>query len=147
MLSLSPHQLPIIEVIDDNVAFEWQGWSLVCLLSFKKQKYFLGKNYVKKSVEDLRKQSTTNLISRENSKHRTKRHSQWFLEEVWRLEVFGVNEKPFHFRGIFLEFILKGLQEDIKHIVKMMDPYILCQAINKARYQEKVIEVTIKKER
>lgn len=40
------------------------------------------------------------------------------------------------------EFFLAGLKEDIRHTVKMLGPYSLSQAVDKAGHQEKAVEVT-----
>lgn len=46
---------------------------------------------------------------------------------------------------MFLEFFMEGLKEDIRYTVKMLDPFTLSQDVEKAKYQEKVIEAWDKK--
>ncbi|PHT54205.1 hypothetical protein CQW23_08667 [Capsicum baccatum] len=47
----------------------------------------------------------------------------------------------------FVKFFMEGLKKEIRHTVKMLNPYTLSQAVEKARHQEKVMESLIKKNR
>lgn len=44
----------------------------------------------------------------------------------------------------FLEFFIEGLREDIRHTVRLLDPFSFIKAVEKARHQEKVLESTTK---
>lgn len=44
----------------------------------------------------------------------------------------------------FLEFFIEGLKEEIRHTVKMLDPYSFNKLVEKARHKENLLEVVTK---
>ncbi|XP_019265828.1 PREDICTED: uncharacterized protein LOC109243359 [Nicotiana attenuata] len=45
----------------------------------------------------------------------------------------------------FLGFFIEGLKDEIRHTVKMLDPFSLSQTVEKARHKEKLLEAIAKK--
>lgn len=47
----------------------------------------------------------------------------------------------------FLGFLIKGLKEEIKHTIKVFDPYSLSHAVEKTRHKENLIDIMARKSR
>lgn len=63
-----------------------------------------------------------------------------YLEKFEDLKAWVLIRSPTIPEEFFLEFFVEGLKEDIRHTVKMLNPYNLSQAVETARHREKVIE-------
>ncbi|OIT03430.1 hypothetical protein A4A49_57614, partial [Nicotiana attenuata] len=70
-----------------------------------------------------------------------------YLEKFEELKTWVLIRRPTIPEEFFLEFFVEGLKEEIRNTVKMLNPYTLSQAVEKARFQEKVIEAQMRKSR
>lgn len=70
-----------------------------------------------------------------------------YLEKFEDLKTWVLIRNPTMPEEFFLEFFVEGLKEEIGHTVKMLNPYTLSQAIEKARHQERVIDTLNRKSR
>ncbi|XP_060178154.1 uncharacterized protein LOC132608099 [Lycium barbarum] len=90
--------------------------------------------------------SKLNLI-REFKKIEQKGTVDEYLEKFEELKTWVLIRNPSIPEEFFLEFFIEGLKDDIRHTVKLLDPYSFSKAIEKARHQENTIEAQIKKGR
>nr|XP_016449252.1 PREDICTED: uncharacterized protein LOC107774272 [Nicotiana tabacum] len=70
-----------------------------------------------------------------------------YLERFEDLKAWVLIRNPTIPEDFFLEFFVEGLKEEIRHTIKMLNPFTLSQAVDKARYQERLIQVQNRKER
>ncbi|OIT40660.1 hypothetical protein A4A49_13758 [Nicotiana attenuata] len=68
-----------------------------------------------------------------------------YLEKFEELKTWVLIKRPTIPEEVFLEFFVEGLKGEIRNTVKMLNPYTLSQVVEKARFQEKVIEAQNKK--
>ncbi|PHU01203.1 hypothetical protein BC332_30990 [Capsicum chinense] len=70
-----------------------------------------------------------------------------YLEKFEELKTWVLIRNPTLSEEFFMELFIEGLKEEIRHIVKMLNPYSMSQAIDKARHQERLLNIQHKKER
>lgn len=70
-----------------------------------------------------------------------------YLEEFEELKEWVLIRNPTIPEDFFLEFFIEGLKKEIRHSVKMLDPYSFSKAVEKARHQENILESLSKKEK
>ncbi|XP_019228862.1 PREDICTED: uncharacterized protein LOC109209954 [Nicotiana attenuata] len=70
-----------------------------------------------------------------------------YLERFEDLKVWVLIKYPAIPEEFFLGFFIEGLKEEIRHTVKMLDPYSLSHAVEKAIHKENLIETMAKKNR
>lgn len=63
-----------------------------------------------------------------------------YLEEFEELKAWVLIRNPTIPEEFFLEFFIEGLKEEIRHSVKMLDPYSFSKVVEKARHQENLLE-------
>lgn len=56
------------------------------------------------------------------------------LEEFKELKAWVLIRNPTILEEFFLEFFIEGLKEEIRHLVKMFDPYSFSRVVEKARH-------------
>lgn len=62
-----------------------------------------------------------------------------YLEKFEELKAWVLIRNPTIPEEFFLEFFIEGLREDIRHTVRLLEPFSFSKAIKKARHQEKVL--------
>ncbi|OIT31356.1 putative mitochondrial protein, partial [Nicotiana attenuata] len=68
-----------------------------------------------------------------------------YLERFEDLKAWVLIKHPTIPEEFFLGFFIEGLKEEIRHTVKMLDPYSLSHAVEKARHKEELMESMNKK--
>ncbi|OIS97658.1 hypothetical protein A4A49_04331 [Nicotiana attenuata] len=72
------------------------------------------------------------------------------LMSIWRnLKTLsmGIDQKSYYPEELFLEFSVEWLKEEIRHTVKMLNPFSLSQVVDKARHQENLLIALSKTEK
>ncbi|OIT19462.1 hypothetical protein A4A49_63876, partial [Nicotiana attenuata] len=67
-----------------------------------------------------------------------------YLEKFEELKAWVLIRNPTIPEEFFLEFFIEGLKEEIRHTVKMLDPYSFNKVIEKARHNENLLEADTK---
>lgn len=70
-----------------------------------------------------------------------------YLEELEELKAWALIRNLTIPEEFFLKFFIEGLKEEIRHSMKMLDPYSFSKVVKKARLQENLLESLNKKER
>ncbi|PHT53776.1 hypothetical protein CQW23_08238 [Capsicum baccatum] len=70
-----------------------------------------------------------------------------YLEIFEELKVWVLIRSPTISEEFFLELFIKGLKEEIRHTVRMLYPFSLSQAVDKARHQERLLTALAKKDK
>ncbi|XP_019225505.1 PREDICTED: uncharacterized protein LOC109207079 [Nicotiana attenuata] len=70
-----------------------------------------------------------------------------YLEQFEDLKAWVLIRNPTIPEDFFLEFFIEGLKEEIRHSVKLLEPYSFSKVVEKARHQENMIEFLNKKEK
>ncbi|XP_075092058.1 uncharacterized protein LOC142172173 [Nicotiana tabacum] len=70
-----------------------------------------------------------------------------YLEKFEDLKAWVLIKHPTIPEEFFLGFFIDGLKEEIRHIVKMLDPFSLSQAVEKARHKEELLDSISRKNR
>lgn len=69
------------------------------------------------------------------------------MEKFEDLKAWVLIRNPTIPEDFFLEFFVEGVKEEIRHTIKMLNPYTLSQAMDKARHQERLIQAQIRREK
>ncbi|XP_019252808.1 PREDICTED: uncharacterized protein LOC109231614 [Nicotiana attenuata] len=67
-----------------------------------------------------------------------------YLEKFEELKAWVLIRNPTIPEEFFLEFFIEGLKEEIRHTVKMLDPYSFNKAVKKARHKENLLTTITK---
>ncbi|XP_070024853.1 uncharacterized protein [Nicotiana sylvestris] len=62
-----------------------------------------------------------------------------YLEKFEELKAWVLIRNPTIPEEFFLEFFIEGLKEEIRHTVKMLDPYSFNKLVEKARHKENLL--------
>lgn len=68
-----------------------------------------------------------------------------YLEKFEDLKTWVLIKHPTIPEEFFLGFFIEGLKEEIRHTVKMLDPFSISQAVEKARHKEEMLDSINKK--
>ncbi|OIT04452.1 hypothetical protein A4A49_30238 [Nicotiana attenuata] len=68
-----------------------------------------------------------------------------YLARFEDLKAWVLIKHPTILEEIFLGFFVEGLKGEIRHTVKMLDPFSLSQAMEKAKHKENLLEAVAKK--
>ncbi|OIT37858.1 putative mitochondrial protein [Nicotiana attenuata] len=70
-----------------------------------------------------------------------------YLENFEDIKTWVLIKHPTIPEEFFLGFFIEGIKEEIRHTIKMLDPFSLSQAIEKARHKEELLESMSRKNR